>query len=67
MSEKKPSALFGSTEVPICPVCGQPTYSAGGIHPQCAQIQADAPRKQRLQEERKAEAAKKGKAPRKGK
>jgi hypothetical protein len=27
-----------------CPVCGEKSYSATGIHPQCAVQQADAPR-----------------------
>ena len=26
---------------PICPVCKKAVYSRGGIHPQCAMIQAD--------------------------
>lgn len=28
----------------LCPICGQPSYSLGGVHPQCAIEQADAPR-----------------------
>jgi hypothetical protein len=28
----------------LCPICGKATYSLGGIHPQCAMQQADAPR-----------------------
>ena len=28
----------------ICPVCKQPAYSLAGIHPQCAERQADPPR-----------------------
>jgi hypothetical protein len=27
-----------------CPVCHEPAYSRGGIHPQCAVRQADPPR-----------------------
>jgi len=27
--------------MPNCPVCGQTTYSSGGIHPQCALTRAD--------------------------
>jgi hypothetical protein len=27
-----------------CPVCNQAAYSAAGIHPQCAERQADPPR-----------------------
>lgn len=43
----------------LCPVCGEPSYSAAGIHPQCATVQADEPRKERLKAEKKAEAEKK--------
>lgn len=32
----------------ICPVCGQPSYSREGIHPQCAIEQSDAPRQEEL-------------------
>jgi hypothetical protein len=39
----------------VCPICGKTTYSVGRIHPQCAMIQADAPRKQRLAEQRRAD------------
>jgi len=28
----------------ICPVCGEPSYSKAGIHPQCSAAQADAKR-----------------------
>jgi hypothetical protein len=28
----------------ICPVCGEPSYSHAGIHPQCSAAQADAER-----------------------
>jgi hypothetical protein len=27
---------------PPCPVCGKPSYSRGGVHPQCSMRQADA-------------------------
>jgi hypothetical protein len=27
----------------LCPVCGKVSYSAGGIHPQCAAKRADVP------------------------
>ena len=36
-----------------CPVCGKPTYSRNGIHPQCAVIQADMPRQKQLAEDKK--------------
>lgn len=39
----------------ICPVCGIVTYSRGGIHPQCASLQADAPRVTRLKAAKKVE------------
>ena len=42
MSEKKP--IIGPTTLPRsnCPVCGKPSYSATGLHPQCAVARADA-------------------------
>ena len=30
---------------PACPVCGKPSYSLGGVHPQCAVTRADKVRK----------------------
>ena len=36
-----------------CPVCGKPSYSKNGIHPQCAAVQADLPRIQKIAEEKK--------------
>ena len=30
---------------PACPVCGKPSYSRGGVHPQCAVARADKARK----------------------
>lgn len=41
MSCKKPSPILDVPERPHCPVCGEVSYSRGGIHPQCAQTQAD--------------------------
>ncbi len=57
MSTKKPKPLFVATKPPTCPYCGHATYSQGGIHPQCAISQADAPRQGRLQADRRAKAA----------
>lgn len=37
-------------------MCGQTAYSVGGIHPQCAMVQADAPRKAQLVAQKKAAA-----------
>jgi len=45
----------------LCPVCGAVSYSRGGIHPQCAQQQADAPRMKRVRAAAKI-AERKGKA-----
>ncbi|HEX4413196.1 MAG TPA: hypothetical protein VH107_06175 [Lacipirellulaceae bacterium] len=39
----------------LCPVCGKPSYSRGGVHPQCAIEQADQPRLQRLRAAKAAE------------
>jgi hypothetical protein len=30
---------------PACPVCGKPSYSLGGVHPQCEVARADKVRK----------------------
>jgi hypothetical protein len=40
----------------LCPVCGKSSYSRDGIHPQCAQLQADQPRQQELADEKKRQA-----------
>jgi hypothetical protein len=39
----------------LCPVCEKPSYSLGGVHPQCAIQQADAPRILRLRAAKAAE------------
>lgn len=41
MSEKKPMPLLEPVTRPKCPICGTSVYSAHGIHPQCALLQAD--------------------------
>ena len=57
MLHKKPIPLISSAKSRrLCPVCGMASYSRYGIHPQCAQAQADAPRVERLRAERKASA-----------
>lgn len=48
MNQSKPEPLFVATTRPKCPVCGQSVYSPAGIHPQCAQTQADQVRLVRL-------------------
>lgn len=35
-ANKKPGPLYPQTPRAACPVCGQPSYSHEGIHPQCA-------------------------------
>ncbi len=59
MSYKKPTPILGDHNTKICPVCGKRSYSADGIHPQCAVQQADAPREQQLKAEMKTESKKK--------
>jgi hypothetical protein len=48
MSEKKPIPTLATQTTPICPVCGKPSYSASGTHPQCAVARADAKSKAAL-------------------
>jgi hypothetical protein len=56
MSEKKPEPLAGKpTPGQVCPVCHQRSYSRNGIHPQCAVRQADAPRREKLAEQKRQE------------
>lgn len=42
MSEHKPIPFRPPTKSRACPVCGKASYSASGMHPQCAVAQADA-------------------------
>lgn len=38
MSERKPRPLYTPVaQRPLCPVCGETSYSRQGIHPQCAE------------------------------
>ncbi len=53
MSEKKPTSVFFDGGR-FCPVCGKRSYSRDGVHPQCAVVQADAPRAARLAAEKRA-------------
>ncbi|WP_152097168.1 hypothetical protein [Lacipirellula parvula] len=45
---KKPAPLYSTPAGKECPVCGKRSYSLRGIHPQCAVVQADAPRQAAL-------------------
>jgi hypothetical protein len=56
MSDKKPTPQIPIESGKVCPVCKTRTYSRGGIHPQCAVLQADAPRTEKIKAERKLEA-----------
>ena len=44
MHNRKPMPLFEPRERKRCPVCSEISYSAAGIHPQCAVHQSDAKR-----------------------
>jgi len=56
MNHHKPVPLYPVAPAgKKCPICGKNSYSAGGIHPQCAVTQADAPRQKLLAEQRRAE------------
>ncbi len=54
MNAKRPEPLYETKTRPKCPVCGQPTYSRAGIHPQCAQDRADERRMEEVKAKRKA-------------
>lgn len=41
MNFKKPVPPHPATNRRLCPVCKMPSYSAGGIHPQCMQRSND--------------------------
>jgi hypothetical protein len=48
-NNRKPEPLlYQAPAGRTCPVCGKRSYSATGIHPQCAMQQADAPRQRQL-------------------
>jgi len=58
MSILKPVPIVPQRVTRLCPICGEASYSRGGIHPQCALQQADAPRNARIRAERKKKEAK---------
>jgi len=59
MSAKKPEPLNpGRTREP-CPVCGEISYSLGGVHPQCAVRQADQKRMSRIKRQQATESTSK--------
>ena len=63
MYQKRPVPLLLKDAPPrrLCPVCGSVSFSCEGIHPQCAERQADAPRMERVRAAAKT-AERKGKA-----
>lgn len=54
MTNKKPDPVFKPVDSKVCPICHKKSYSKAGIHPQCASIKADEPRRLRLLEEKKS-------------
>ena len=55
MNIKKPTPRVVEQSGNLCPVCGKRSYSRDGIHPQCAQLQAEAPRNEENRAKRQAE------------
>lgn len=53
MRHNKPTPLIQQPDRKVCPVCGHPSYSSAGIHPQCSESQADAPRRVKISADRK--------------
>ncbi|MCA9074506.1 MAG: hypothetical protein KDA93_05700 [Planctomycetaceae bacterium] len=56
MSTSKPQPLHPGPKRKVCPVCGEYSYSRGGVHPQCSVRQADEKRMQRLKREQASKA-----------
>ncbi|APZ94245.1 hypothetical protein Fuma_03870 [Fuerstiella marisgermanici] len=48
MSSRKPVPLFDRQPRPLCPVCGETSYSPAGIHPQCAVRRLDDERMKKM-------------------
>ena len=67
MNGKKPDPLDSEPPRKICPICGKPSYSREGIHPQCAVADADAKRLKEIkasQQDKPAKLAKPTRTPR---
>lgn len=60
---QRPQPLYGSTIRPLCPVCGHASYSASGIHPQCAMRAADEVQSTRIKRQNAIKAKTAGKTP----
>ena len=50
---KKTKPLNPDPARKLCPVCGEPSYSRGGVHPQCSAAQAYAIRVREAKKARK--------------
>ena len=64
MSIKKPVPVIADENYNLCPVCGKRSYSAAGMHPQCAQSQAEMVQKEKMAAEKTVEEKLSVKAPR---
>ena len=56
MSSESSVVIEPQTPKRLCPICGKASYSAGGMHPQCAMQKADEARLIRLKAARAAAA-----------
>lgn len=56
MSISKPIPEAPQVKRNLCPICGKPSYSRDGIHPQCSLDRADAVRFDKIREQRKLDA-----------
>jgi hypothetical protein len=61
MDHTKPQTTFDRVSPNVCPVCGKSSYSAAGIHPQCAVKQSDQKREAKRKLSGKSPNAKMGK------
>ncbi len=55
MSSEKSVIVLPPKPRQVCPICGTPSYSLGGVHPQCALKQADEPRLEKMRAAKAAE------------
>lgn len=51
MKSDKPRHVTNPPSRRLCPVCGKPSYSPSGIHPQCACRRMDDAERERLRRE----------------
>ena len=55
MNIRKNAPTIATARGAPCPVCGQTSYSRGGVHPQCSALRADEPHIAELKRDRAAE------------